>query len=478
MLGWRRFERPVDMMMRPFLLATMRALAKAQVFLLENLYVGRSSWSANRSAREAKRVVYRESLYNKAVTLFEGEKFSQAARVFKRYVKSANQADLLAARNTWRVPQPRWFASFERKFSIFLDERNNTWSEGGRVLPTYLQTNSRHPDERINARMRMLFLFPEFINVSSTHVECNFKDFFFQSAVNAGVDASYFFTDRISYTHLQSDPHLANRDLLALREKVAAMRPDVIFFDANFPGGDLGLTCEFLSDLKAEFNFRTIGYLGDAWGDYWASIADYWTLATDLMMHVAPGGGAEQKSSNSNIFFCSPCPLNRLNFYPTNETTNDLSFVGSYGSYLRPFWLTYATMEAQRLNLRYYFNAHQRTNKCPTMAEYGAIVRQSQIVLNFSSRLGNTKAITARPWEVLNAGRLLLEEENDPIKHFFVPFVHYVPFENVRQLRYFIRFFTRHPEVAQRIGRNAVAFCDEHYSAASIWARLFERLFT
>jgi len=426
--------------------------------------------SAPAKARSSQR------LYDQATALFENRQLSQAARVFDRYVKSVKRSDLLAARNTWHMPQPRRFALFERQFQRFLNERNNAWTQAGRVLPTYLQTNSHRPDERVNARVRVLFLFPEFINVSDAYIECNFKDFFFQSAINAGVVADYFFTDHISYTHLHFDAQLANRDLLGLRDKVTSTRPDVIFFDANFPGGEHGLTCEFMCRLKSEFKFRTVGYLGDAWGDYWASISDYWAPVTDLMMHIAPGGGAEQKASNANIFVCSPCPVNRLSFYPGAEAVYDLSFVGSYGSYLRPFWLTHATIEADQLNLRYYINAHQRTNNCPTMAEYSAIVRQSRIVLNFSSRLENTKAMTGRPWEVLNSGRLLLEEENDPIKHFFVPFIHYVPFENVRQLRYLINFFVRHPEIAQRIGKNALEFCDEYYSAASIWARLFWRL--
>ncbi len=428
------------------------------------------------SAPEKAPSSFSQSLYDRAVALFENRQLPQAARVFDRYLKSVERSDLIAARNAWNMPQSRYFALFERRFQRFLNERNNAWIEGGRVLPNYLQENPRRPDESVNGRLRVLFLFPEFINVSDAYTECNFKDFFFQSAANAGVSAEYFFTDHISYTHLRFDAQLADRDLLGLRDKVAFMRPDIVFFDANFPGGEHGLTCDFMCRLKSEFKFRTIGYLGDAWGDYWASIADYWAPATNLMMHIAPGGGAEQKASNSSILFCSPCPVNRLSFYPVHETAYDLSFVGSYGSYLRPFWLTHAMIQAQQLNLRHCLNAHQRTNNCPTMAEYSAIVRQSRIVLNFSSRLENTKAMTGRPWEVLNAGRLLLEEENDPIKHFFVPFVHYVPFENALQLRHLIRFFVRHPEIAQRIGKNAVEFCDEYYSAASIWARLFGRL--
>lgn len=419
---------------------------------------------------------YSQNLYDDAVDLFENRQLPQAARAFDRYVKSVGRFDLIAAQSTRHMPQPRSFELFERQFETFLNERNNVWIQEGRVLPAYLQKNFRRPDEQVNSRVRVLFLFPEFINVSDAYIECNFKDFFFQSAVNAGISADYFFTDHISYTHLNFDPQLAERALLGLHDKIASMRPDVIFFDANFPGGKYGLTCELMCQLKTEFKFRTIGYLGDAWGDYWAPIADYWAPATDLMMHIAPGGGAEQKASNSSILFCSPCPVNRLSFYPSAETAYDLSFVGSYGSYLRPFWLTHAMIEAQRLNLRHHIDAHQRTNNCPTMAEYGAIVRRSRIVLNFSSRLENSKAMTGRPWEVLNASRLLLEEENDPIKHFFVPFVHYVPFENVQQLRHLIRFFVSHPEVAQRVGKNAVEFCDEYYSAASIWARLFERL--
>jgi hypothetical protein len=70
----------------------------------------------------------------------------------------------------------------------------------------------------------------------------------------------------------------------------------------------------------------------------------------------------------------------------------------------------------------------------------------------------------------------LLEEENVATRNFFVPFVHYAPFENARQLDHMIVFFKTNDAWRERIGEAAAKFCVEHYSAAAIWARVFERL--
>ena len=187
-----------------------------------------------------------------------------------------------------------------------------------------------------------------------------------------------------------------------------------------------------------------IGSLHLATNLFLAPIAGYCDLAFRLVARSCGGVGLA----------CTDllCPEGVLR---EGKRSIDLSFFGSYVSYLRPFWLTEARRAVARLGLNGNLRGHQRSNECPTMAEYGVIMRASRMVLNCSSRYGRVKMMTGRVWQAMHSGVVLLEEDNETTKHFFVPFVHYIPYENARQLRHMIAFFARNqdPVVEYEVGQ-------------------------
>jgi hypothetical protein len=320
-------------------------------------------------------------------------------------------------------------------------------------------------------KQKLLFIFARYIFNNNRHIENDIYDHLLCSAQNAGLEVDRFFADRIMYPQFGLDTSGAQADLGALREKIETIRPDVIVFDANFIGSEIGFNAQFLRSIKRQFGPKLIGFEGDVWGTQWTQIVSYWSIVADRIIHLAPDKPDFQNYSFHDKLCSTAYPVNRKNFFPESTKTADLSFFGSH-AYLRPFWLTAALRTANRLGMTTNVCLHMRTHDCPTMKEYAEILRRSRIVLNFSSRDSGAKAMTGRAWQVLNSGVLLLEEYNSEIEDFFVPFIHYVPFENAVQFQNMIEFFHKNPVERAVITRASSEFCVEHYSDTKIWSRL------
>jgi spore maturation protein CgeB len=96
--------------------------------------------------------------------------------------------------------------------------------------------------------------------------------------------------------------------------------------------------------------------------------------------------------------------------------------------------------------------------------------------LNFSTHVNGTKALTGRVWQSTASGVLVLEEENDPIKEFFAPYIHYVPFFNATELSLLLEFFHKHENYRQKIASQAANWSALHFSNHAIWQRIFAAL--
>lgn len=425
-------------------------------------------------AQEAKRGREKlvSSLYSSAVRHFLDGNLDATDALFECYLEAVGEADLLRDRATYDWPTAQDYAAFEPLFRNFLTGKRLSWQAGEVPMPHFIrESNNVEGAPILFTGTRIFFIFPQHIFNNRQNIECDIKDHLCESARNAGLQVNHFFGDNILYPHLGLDPAKAMSDLVMLRAQIHTMRPDVIVFDANFMGQEVGINFNYLSRLKEETGARLIGFMGDVWGTHWIEIANYWGPVADLIMYIVPDGPFVKASSFNNNMLSSPYPVNTRNFFPDPVKNFDLSFFGSH-AYLRPFWLAHALRAAARLGLKINVREHQRTSDCPNVAEYAEILRRSHMVLNFSSRGEGTKIITGRAWQALNSGSLLLEEENDQTKYYFEPFIHYVPFENAAQLERLVEFFYKNPDQAAIIGQSASAFCTEHYGAAAIWSRI------
>jgi len=84
--------------------------------------------------------------------------------------------------------------------------------------------------------------------------------------------------------------------------------------------------------------------------------------------------------------------------------------------------------------------------------------------------------VTFRIFEATASGSLVLNHAASRNDDFFVPYVHFVPFETVHDLVCFSRFLLAHPETRIRMATEAVRWLNDHYSGELFWHKVFARL--
>ena len=416
-------------------------------------------------------------VYRIGVVLYRYEYFRLSDFLIRVHLYGTGQADLVRTRNTNFCPNQSDYGAFERSFRAFLDERWRNWTAGRIDLPIFLKESEPTPDLARLKDLRVLVITPRYRNSSALYLENDFIDHYYRSLINIGVDAHIFYADGICYPAIfRLDPLKALSDLAQLRQTVAQIRPEVILFDGNFVGAEGSLSASYLAEIKDSFGPKLVAFVIDAWGNLGIDAVNYWAPVSDLVVHTAPGGDAERKNIFQKKLWCSAVPNNERIFFPQADRSTDISFFGSYGTYLRAFWFGRVKMTVRRLGLRGDIHTSSLTKDGPAMPEYAAIMRASRMVMNCSSRSQAIRIMTHRVWQAIRSGVVLLEEENEATRTSFIPFIHYVPFENAVQLDHMVEFFVKNPDCADRIGQAAAEFSARHYSAAQIWARLFMRI--
>jgi hypothetical protein len=416
-----------------------------------------------------------ELRYSDGVHHFEKGELDLALAAFTEFLDLTHQSAIIAPDTPlYGLRNVNNYGDFEKAFQNLLDEKFREWETNQQPFPRYLKSlaDAQSPQDQAKGK-RILFLIPQHIMSSKQFIECDFEDHLLETAANAGADVDVFYTDRCSYPDINLDPEVSKAELELLAAKIEAWVPDVIVFDGNYLPSKDTLNPAYLEKLKAKCGFKLIVFIGDAWGSHWVPAGDKWGEVCDLIFHFAPETPLATEGKYPEKLFWSAYPVNKRNFFQDAVKKYDISFVGTYVSVLRPFWLTIALKIAKDLNLNHRLLPHKRAaGVALTMEEYATVLRQTKMVLNFSTRLGPLKAMTGRTWQALTAGTVLLEEENSLISAYFVPFVHYIPFSTQNELAYSIEFFSRNPHSALKVGNAASAFCKSRYSSEAIWSRL------
>lgn len=418
---------------------------------------------------------HHEQRYADGIRHFEEGDLASALDAFSEFLRLTNQSALIADNAPpYGLANICGYNEFEKAFAGLLDRKFYDWETNQWPFPRFLKSleGERLPDIPV-AGKKILFLIPKFIMNSKRFIEADFSDHLLETAANAGAAVDAFYTDQCSYPGVNLDSAVSRAELDRLSAKIVAEQPDVVLVDGNYvPSGD-SLNPAYLGELKAKYGFKVIVFIGDAWGSHWVPAADSWSEVCDIVFHFAPETPLATEGKYPEKLCWSAYPVNERNFFPDSAKKLDISFVGTYVSALRPFWLTVALQIAKDLDLNHQLLPHKReAGVALTMQEYATVLRQSKMVLNFSTRLGPLKMMTGRTWQAMNAGVVLLEEENTFISAYFVPFVHFVPFSTRNELAYAITYFSRNPESARRIGSAASSFCRSRYSSKAVWSRL------
>ncbi len=305
--------------------------------------------------------------------------------------------------------------------------------------------------------------------------------FFFQRSAEASGHEVMFFPAEPFLNTATVTPDQQYAELDRLARLILSWHPDLVVFDnlcmPGSGGAYLGRKAyqTILSELKARQTFALIAHYPDAWASHSESTIRFVESFADVIWHQNSAIKPESPREDSAIMFRAPTPyLEDLFQRAEDEKDIDAAFVGGVFDYNYPraIWLT--LMRSRQMQCQ-VFLANHTTSGCAagkSVEEYAAFMSRLKISVNFSSRNSAKKIMTGRTWESIIARCLLLEEDNDEIKNYFVPWVHYIPFSRLDELEAYLGFFLRRRDARERITQQAYRWFEQHFSKEKIWSSL------
>jgi hypothetical protein len=154
----------------------------------------------------------------------------------------------------------------------------------------------------------------------------------------------------------------------------------------------------------------------------------------------------------------------RIFNYEENKSV-DVSFIGTtngYGERCR-----YLSFLQGKVPL--HVSGGQREHNL-TIEEYARSFQRSKISINFPTKQDESIIqAKGRIFESMLCGSLLLERDNEAIKRWFEPMVHYVPFTNEQDLINKINYYLQNESERKAIVQNANNKMKDHYSSHNWW---------
>ncbi|MDO9530357.1 MAG: hypothetical protein Q7J27_14535 [Syntrophales bacterium] len=316
--------------------------------------------------------------------------YSTSADIFSFYARTIDMNILLEEDERFVL---------DEQIRMHIDKCFDDFHTKGQGIPPFCEQYSYKHNHSVDSYrdIKLCFLAPQFINNDKRYIENEYEDYFVKTALKVGIQAEMFYTDLISYPNLPQDTSVAQKRLQELREYIAKTRPHVILFDANYIGNQNTVNPYLLNEFRQITGAKIVGFIGDAYGDLGRKMANYWAEQCDLLLHSAPGDPSALCAPFGEKMVLIPIPLNRLRFYREKDQRFDISFMGTYESALRPFWLSHVMKIASQQRMTTCVIPHARiADECPDMYEYARILRDSRIVLNFSSLVHRPTKIPAK----------------------------------------------------------------------------------
>ena len=172
---------------------------------------------------------------------------------------------------------------------------------------------------------------------------------------------------------------------------------------------------------------------------------------------------------NNENFISMWVPQDERLFHPT-EKDIDACFVGTVNNY--PTRRMYLDFIKSKFPL--YVSGGQREH-CLSIEDYATIIGRSRISLNFPDKSDGTVQAKCRIYESMLCGSLLLEKDNEAIKKWFDPMIHYVPFSNEQDLLDKINYYLEHPDERNAIVSTALNKMKTDYSSEKWWTTVLEK---
>ena len=364
-----------------------------------------------------------------------------------------------------------------------LDMALTQW-EANRCTVPYLQQQHGLPGSEsifaMRPAKRILLVLRKYFLSRSDSREHELAVFFQASARAVGLETLFFPADPF-LNPAAITPEKQYSELDRLGRLILSAKPDLVIFDdlcnqqfgSEFIGPEVYR--KVFCALKAMHPFKLVGLYADAWMPKSWTILDLTSSFLDVVWPLAACSAASWERFPGTRVFWAPIPYPDHHFavQPSGKDIN-AAFVGGLFDYNSPrgVWLT--LIKLRRIPCQLFLSTHTMSGSKAgaTPEEYAAFMSRLRISVNFSARATAKKVMTGRAWESIIAKSLLLEEDNEEIKRFFVPFVHYIPFKNIDELQAYLSFFERNESARRAMAERAFDWFQRLYSKERIWSGL------
>ncbi len=254
--------------------------------------------------------------------------------------------------------------------------------------------------------------------------------------------------------------------------------PDVLVLDAvllHFPR-PIALIAELRTKLP---NMKIVGLYFDAWSCTPKQLRNA-GAHFDLMWTVSPDFVHWQMPEIAAKIFQSPLPRGGDFGGPILPLHNKMHFSGGIAAYNwhRGIWI--AAMQQAGIPIEKHMSAFVDDN-LPPLESYVAYMRRladGRCGINFSMRQDMTTfSLTARSFEIMAAGSLLVQESCPEMDCYFTAGEHYLPFSSFAELKAVAAFIAEKPAEAEKIRRAGNAFYRERYHDNKIVGYLDQALY-
>ena len=288
-----------------------------------------------------------------------------------------------------------------------------------------------------------------------------------------GLSVRAYFDDVIIYSRdARCSDADARKHLGDFAVTVEDEKPDVLILDCISSSNPRSITPAFIRDIKQRCACRVVCMMRDCLHDN-VAITEEWITVADTLVVGDPNAAiyAEKyRDLRPTVLTLPTIPTERALYYD-DEALRDLplTFIGGVFHPSRPMVLS-ALMNAD-IAFEAVFGDRRR-ERTPTKEGYAEFLRRSRATLNISVHSDTERLVTARVWQAIACGTVLVEQENVGTASFFVPHLHYLPWDNVAEIVQIARFLEKNDDYRKRVGKAGLDWYLEHYNAARLWTTL------
>lgn len=247
---------------------------------------------------------------------------------------------------------------------------------------------------------------------------------------------------------------------------------------------------ETIRFVRNKMGIPVINAVGDAWSKEAFKRFESMAHFSDTILLFDPESEFLHRTENKSKYATLWFPINQKRFYRNGRKQDiSISFIGRTDNQAGNEHLPFDNPLHQYVYRNHYlqklislgcpvFRAGGAQNRYPLSDDMVAqYLQRSKITLNFSYNTPKKRLFRGRVWEALNCGAMLLEEENNSIRHFLEPMKHYVPFSGIQDASEKAQYFLEHENERNEIIEKGHRIITEQYNSAAFWSQCIRLIF-